>query len=341
LKAAIFKGPSNIEISEIPIPKPGPDELLIKNIRIGICPTDLRYYKGLRKESTYDNPLFTTGIDTYGLSGHEVVGEVVELGDEVKGFEIGDIVTHETFTYCGNCRYCKDGLINLCENKKDIARGYSEYYKVPYKFVYKFSKSVDPKFGAFAEPLAVVIHAVKKVPQKNLAILGAGPMGMLMAIYSRHLGKNVVLIEIKKSRYEFARSLGINALPPDISVNPSTIKEILKDSIYGVISSIGGRSAVENAISIASDSAPIVIFGGTYPPDFIALDLNTIHYSEKIITGSTDHTREDMKESIELIEKKALPLDKLVTKEFKFQELKNAFDAALNGDEMKIQVTFV
>jgi len=340
LKAAVFNGPSNIEITEIEIPKPNPDELLIKNIRIGICPTDLRYYKGLRKESTYDNPMFTTGVNTYGLSGHEVIGEVVGMGNEVRGFEIGDIVTHETFTYCGQCKYCNEGLINLCENKKDIARGYSEYYKVPYKFAYKFSKSVDPKFGAFAEPLAVVIHAVKKVPQKKLAIIGAGPMGMLMALYSKHIGKDVVVIEIKKNRYEFARSLGINALPPDISADPSKVKEFLHEGIYGVISSIGGRGAIENAISVASDSAPIVIFGGTYPPDSIPLDLNSIHYSEKIITGSTDHTREDMKESMELIEKKALPLDKLVTKEFEFPDLVNAFNAALNGEEMKIQVIF-
>lgn len=340
MKAAIFKGPSSIEISEIEIPKPNPDELLIKNIRIGICPTDLRYYRGLRRESTYDNPLFTTGIDTYGLSGHEVIGEVVEMGNQVRGFDIGDIVTHETFTYCGRCKYCKEGLINLCENKKDIARGYSEYFKVPYNFAYKFSKSIDPKFGVFAEPLAVVIHAVKKVPQKKLAIIGAGPMGMLMGLYARHLGKDVVLIEIKKNRYEFAKKLGINALSPDISVEPSKIKEILNDGIYGVISSIGGRGAIENAITIASDSAPIVIFGGTYPPDSISLDLNSIHYSEKIITGSTDHTRENMNESIKLIEKKALPLDKLVTREFQFQNLVDAFEAALNGDEMKIQVTF-
>ncbi len=340
MKAAVYNGPSDISIMDMEIPKIRDDEILVKTIRIGICPTDIRYFLGLRKESTYDNELFTSGENTYGLSGHEVIGEVVSVGQKVKGFSPGDLVTHETFTYCGVCRYCRNGLVNLCEHKKDIARGYSEYFKVPAKFAYKFSRAVNPVYGAFAEPLAVVIHAVKKIKEDNLIVIGAGPMGLLISFYARFKGKDVSIIELKENRIRFAGSLGFNVVNPEIASDSKALQEKFSDRIYGVISSVGGRGAIEQAIKLASDSAEVVIFGGTYPPDSLPLDLNSIHYSEKVITGSTDHTVEDMKESIDIIEKELIPLNRLVTREFQFTLLKEAFQVARTGDEMKIQITF-
>ncbi len=338
MKAAIYYGPKDIKIEEIPVPEIKKDEILIKTLRIGVCPTDIRYYSGLRGESTYDNPKFTMGPDTFGLSGHEVVGEVSEVGSDVRNFSEGDIVTHETFTYCGVCKYCKNGLINLCEKKLDIARGYAEFIKIPARYAYKLNKKVKIKNAPFAEPLAVVIHAVKKVPQKNLAIIGAGPMGLLMALYAIHIGKKVVLLEQKQERIEFAKKMGFEQVLNTQEGDITEVKSIFENDIFGIISSVGGGKAIQLAIEFTS--GPVVIFGGTYPPESINVDLNAIHYSEKILTGSTDHVISDMLESIKLIEEGDLPLEKLITGEYALVELNKAFNSIISGNEMKVQILF-
>ncbi len=338
MKAAIYYGPKDIKIEEIPVPEIKKDEILIKTLRIGVCPTDIRYYSGLRGESTFDNPKFTKGPDTFGLSGHEVVGEVSEVGSDVRDFSVGDLVTHETFTYCGVCKYCRAGLINLCERKLDIARGYAEFIRIPARYAYKFNEKVKIKNAPFAEPLAVVIHAVKKVPQKNLAIIGAGPMGLLMALYAIHIGKKVVLLEQKQERIEFAKKMGFEQVLSSQEGDITMAKSIFKNDIFGIISSVGGGKAIQLAIELTS--GPVVIFGGTYPPESINVDLNAIHYSEKILTGSTDHVISDMLESIKLIEEGDLPLEKLITGEYAFTELNNAFNSIISGNEMKVQILF-
>ena len=339
MKAALFYGKSDIRIEEVSVPNIEKNEVLIKNIRIGICPTDLRYYLGLRSESTYDNQKFTTGADTYGLSGHEIVGEVSEVGKNVSSLKKGDLVTHETFVYCGECKYCKKGLVNLCEKKTDIARGYAEFVKVPEKFVHKFKKGTDIKFAAFAEPLSVVIHAVKKIEQDNVVIVGAGPMGILLGMYANYIGKNTLLLEARNDREEFAKKIGMpNVMNP--VKDSDLINSRVKEEIYGAISSVGGKNAIEYGLSLSSSSAPLVIFGGTYPLELINYNPNQIHYTEKIITGSTDHNIKDMKESIKIIEEKKIPLDKLITGEYSLSNLKLAFENVIAGKEMKVQIKF-
>jgi L-iditol 2-dehydrogenase len=339
MKAAVFYGKSDIRIEEVPVPEVSDDEVLVKTLRIGICPTDLKYYLGLRGESTYDNPKFTTGKDTFGLSGHEIVGEIVEVGRKVKSFNEGDLVTHETFTYCGECKYCRRGLVNLCEKKIDIARGYAEYVRAPQKFVHKFKKGTDVKFAAFAEPLSVVIHAVRKIPLENIAIVGAGPMGVLMAMYSDYKGKNVLLLETREDRRKFAREIGVKNVMDPIN-DAGLINSKISSEIFGVVSSVGGKNPIDYALSLSSSSAPVVIFGGTYPAEMLTYDPNRIHYTEKIITGSTDHTVDDMDESIMLIEERKLHLDRIVTGEYSLSQLKEAFDNTISGKEMKVQIKF-
>ncbi|MDA8056080.1 MAG: alcohol dehydrogenase catalytic domain-containing protein [Thermoplasmatales archaeon] len=336
--AAVYYGPKDVKIEEVPVPKIMDDEILIKMLRIGICPTDVRYYSGLRGESTFDTPHFTTGKDSFGLSGHEVVGQVMKVGKNVTDFKDGDIVTHETFTYCGECKYCRAGLINLCEKKLDIARGYAGYVRLPAKFAYKLDSDVGIKRAAFAEPLAVVIHAVRKIPQNNLAIIGAGPMGLLMALYARHIGKKIVLLEQKEERIKFAKGIGLDQVFKTSGEEFEKAKIILNNDIFGVISSVGGKNAIQLAYDLSS--GPVVIFGGTYPPESIQLELNNIHYSEKIVTGSADHVVKDMIESIQLISNGTLPLESLVTREYHITGLKQAFDNIIAGNEMKVQIYF-
>lgn len=331
--AACYYGPRDIRIENLPVPEIGDDEVLIESYTIGICPTDIRYYLGLRGESTYDNEKFTTGENTYGLSGHEVVGKVVKVGKNVKNIKIGDMVVHETFYYCGECEFCKEGKINLCINKKDIARGYSQYFKVPYKFVHVLPEGTDIDDAAFAEPLSVVLHAVNKIDQdvKQVAIIGAGPMGILLSYAVKLKNMEPVIFEISEKRRNFAKELGFK------HVYDSILSSQTKN-FDAVISSVGGKEPILNAISITKPGGKIIIFGGTYPKDTIPIDPNMIHYTEINITGSTDHDLRDMEEAINIISKNLIPLKKLVTKTFRLENLKEAFEASLSGNEMKIQV---
>ncbi|MDP8011911.1 MAG: zinc-dependent alcohol dehydrogenase [Thermoplasmata archaeon] len=341
MRAACYYGPRNIKIEDMEIPEINDDEVLIETYTIGICPTDIRYYLGLRGESTYDNEKFTTGKDTYGLSGHEAVGKIVKIGKNVKKFKIGDFVVHETFTYCGECEFCKEGKINLCPNKKDIARGYSEYFKVPYKFLHLLPEDIDIDDAAFAEPLAVVLHAVKKVKNnsKDVAVIGAGPMGILISFALKLNGIDPAILEINENRRKFANELGFkNTINPEEEDFKNKIELITKYGFDGVISSIGGKGPFNLGLSITKPGGMFIIFGGTYPKDYIQLDPNAIHYSEKIITGSSDHDYDDMEEAIEIIRKREIPLKKIVTKKFSLNELNNAFESVISGNEMKVQI---
>ncbi|MGC8565216.1 MAG: zinc-dependent alcohol dehydrogenase [Thermoplasmata archaeon] len=339
--AACYYGARDIKVEDVEIPEISDDEILVQAYTIGICPTDVRYYLGLRGESTYDNDKFTIGKSTYGLSGHEVSGKVVKIGKNVKGIKIGDFVVHETFVYCGKCEYCKNGKINLCTNKKDIARGYSQYFKLPYRFAHVLSKDIDIDDAAFAEPLSVAIHAVKRLEKETdkVAIIGAGPMGILLAFAAKIREIEPALIEINEKRRDFAKSLGFQQVyNPGEGSFKEKINELTGVGFNGVICSVGGRDAIGLGIDIARSGGTIIIFGGTYPKDYLQLDPNSIHYSEKIITGSSDHTTEDMEEALDIIKKKEIPFKKLVTKTFSLNEIKVAFESVISGKEMKVQI---
>lgn len=340
MKAALLYGPRDLRIEEVEIPKIKDDEVLIKVKNIGICPSDVRSYLGI-----YKRQIIPYGKESYGLTGHEWAGEIVEVGSAVKEFSVGDRVVPEIIVPCGVCKLCRKGMSNLCQNKQNIVRGYAEYAKAPAKALFKVPENVSLKEAAFSEPIAVCLHAneiISPKPGDTILVVGAGPMGLLHLQISKLSGAKVIVSEVVESRLEMAKEYGadevVNPIQDDM---PKRVKELTDG--YGadaVIVATGSKSAIESAFKAVSVAGTIVLFGGTYPPVNIEVDPNLIHYGELKVTGSYDHLPTHVERGLKLLHEKKIEVEKLVSHTLPLEQLKEGFELVKSGTALKVQIKF-
>ncbi|MEM1943487.1 MAG: zinc-binding dehydrogenase [Candidatus Caldarchaeum sp.] len=325
MKAALLFGPSDLRIGDVPVPKISDDEVLVKVKAISVCPSDVRTFRGV-----YKSRIFEYGLDSYGMSGHEWAGEILEVGPRIKHLQPGDKIVPEIIIPCGLCKLCRRGLTNLCIRKKPVLRGYAEYAVAKGFYSYKVPKNVSIQEAALTEPVAVSIRANMRtncLPGDLVLVVGAGPMGLLNLMVAKKFGFRVVVSEINSERRRIARELGADAV-----VNPA--EEKLEDVIKsegdglgadGVIMATGAKAAIESAVKVVRPFGTVVLFASTYPKEDIVLDPNTIHYGEINITGSFDHLPVDMERALVFMEKKEIDVMKIISKFFELENLEEAF----------------
>jgi len=338
MKAAVLYGPADLHIEEVDVPEIKPDEVLIKVRAIGICPSDVRSYLGI-----YKRQMYPWGKESYGLSGHEWCGDIVKVGEAVKDFSVGDRVVPEIIVPCGSCKYCGMGLTHLCKNKGNITRGYAEYAKSPAKALFRLPDDVSFVEAAFAEPIAVCLHAndiISAKPGQTVLIIGGGPMGLIHVQVTKLSGAQVIVSEVVENRLKMAKDFGA-----DITVNPAKedMPKIVKDQTGGygvdaVIVATGSKAAIESAFKAVRSAGTIVLFGGTYPPANIEVDPNIIHYGEINVTGSYDHVPHHIERGLKLLEMRKLNVEKLVSNTFPLEQLKEGFELVKSGYALKVQV---
>ena len=199
----IFKGEGQIEYEDRPIPQiTQPDEVLVKIVACGICGTDMNILAVPPAHKA------TPGV----IIGHEGVGTVVECGTAVSELQIGDRVVIAPRLTCGKCVYCRRGLDNQCINYQTIGTtidgAFAPYVRAPQQAFYKVDDEVAPDDAIFFEPLSCVVGAAARVPFQAgdaVAIIGAGPMGLLFAQMYRTLGAGKILVaDISSYRLDFA-----------------------------------------------------------------------------------------------------------------------------------------
>lgn len=201
----VMTAPGVIEFREISTPEAGPGQVLVKIQKIGICGSDIHVYHGEHPFTKY--PI---------TQGHEVSGEIAALGPGVTGFVLGQKVTIQPQVVCGNCWPCRHGKYNLCEELKVM--GFqttgvaSRFFAVDESKVTPLPDSMSFDEGAMIEPLAVAVHAVQRagdVAGKDICVLGAGPIGILVAQVAKGLGaRKVMITDVSKIRLEKARECG-------------------------------------------------------------------------------------------------------------------------------------
>ncbi len=338
MKAAIAYGPSDIKIEYVDTPSLNDDDALIKVKAIGVCPSDVRVYKGIYKKKYYEY-----GPDSYGLSGHEWSGEVAQVGNSVKQFAVGDRVAPEILVPCHTCWACRRGAVNLCPNKKVLNRGYAEYVKVPSKFLFPLPSKVSYEAAAFVEPIATVLRANEKIsprPGDTVLVIGAGPMGLLHLQVSKLSGATVVVSEVVAGRLKVAEKLGANAV-----INPA--KEDLQNRIkeltdgHGadhIIVSTGNTEAIKSAFTAVSSTGTILLFGGTYPPSTVPVDPNLIHYNEIRVIGSFAHRTVNVEKALKILSDNAIRAEELISNTFRLDQLKEAFELVDSGRSLKVNV---
>lgn len=218
MKAAFVVDECKVEIQDIDIPKIKDDEVLIKVKTVGICGSDLHIFEGTH---AFRKPPV--------ILGHEVAGDVVEVGENVTKFKAGDRVTVEPHLGCGECESCKNDLVNICLNKRapgtaDWIGTFAEYFNAPESVVHKIADDVSYELGTLIEPLAVGVHVIDRisVPEKDtIAILGSGTIGLLTLVAAREAGyKNIICTDTQVFNLDMAKKQGaklvLNPLLDDV-----------------------------------------------------------------------------------------------------------------------------
>ncbi len=318
----VMTAPKKIIFQEIPIPKPANNQVLLKIRRIGICGSDIHVYHGLHPFTKY--PV---------TQGHEVSGEIVKLGADVKDFKVGQKVTVEPQVYCGECYPCTHGKYNLCENLKvmgfQTTGTASEFFAVDASKVTPLPDNMSFDDGAMLEPLAVTVHAAKRFPDikgAKVAILGCGPIGILLAQSAKALGAEKVLItDVSDLRLELAKKVGV-----DFAVNTrnkdfgdAMVAVFGKDKADVIYDCAGNDITMGQAIKYARKGSTIIlvaVFG-----KMANVDLAVLNDHELDLNTSMMYTHVDYLDAIKFVNEGKIQLAPLQTKHFPFKEFLAAY----------------
>lgn len=327
--------PKKIVFRQVPVPKPGPDQVLVKIKKIGICGSDIHVYHGTHPYTSY--PV---------TQGHEVSGQIAETGEYVKGLEVGQRVTIEPQVFCGRCHPCLHGKYNLCENLKvmgfQTTGTASEYFAVDASKVTLLPEGMTYSEGAMIEPLAVTVHAAKRFPDlkgAKAAVLGCGPIGILLIQSLKALGAaQVFATDISDSRLELAESVGadytVNTGKEDFA---SALTEAFGPDKADVIYECAGSDiTMDQAIQNARKGSTIIlvaVFGKR-----ANVDLAKLNDSELDLNTSMMYRHEDYVDAIRFVKEGKVQLGPLQSAHFAFEDYQKAYEYIDNNRESTMKV---
>lgn len=279
MKALRWYGQRDIRLEEVPEPFPGKGEVKIKVKCCGICGTDFAEYAEGPILVPAKRPHPLTGKQTPVTLGHEFSGEIVELGSEVTGFAVGERVTVNPLLVCHDCYWCKWGRYNECAKLATLGLGadggFAEYVIAPTYGCYKLPPEVSYEMGAVCEVLSVLVRACKRggvLPGDSVAIIGAGPVGLLALQVAKASGAGKVFVsEPIPKRREIAKKLGATAVydPQEVDVGKEIAK--LTDGLRAdvTIDCVGNAASLETALRVSRRAGRIVLVGiPTKPIEF-------------------------------------------------------------------------
>lgn len=341
--AAVYHGPNDLRVEEVPVPEIAPEEILLKVSSASICGTDLRIWHGGHRK-------YPAG--TVRIPGHEVVGEIAVVGDEVKGLSTGQRVFLAPNMGCGHCRQCVSGNNNLCANYAAVGvtldGGFAEYMRVPAAAVLQgnlmpVAPEVDSAVAALIEPFACVLrgqNALDIQPGDVVLVMGAGPIGIMHMLLARLRGAARVLVsELVLERLEQAHKMGANRV---IDPGREDIYEVVKAESDGqgadvVIVAAPSHQGQESALQLAALGGRINYFGGL-PKDrpTIQFDSNLVHYKELRVTATTACSTQDCRQAATIVNSGRIDLAPLISARFALQDAQAAFSAAENRKSLKV-----
>jgi L-iditol 2-dehydrogenase len=345
--AAVYHGPQDLRVEEVPVPQIGPGELLLRVRSASICGTDLRIYHGNHRK-------YPAG--TVRIPGHEVVGEIAAIGPGSAaipgGLQVGQRVFVAPNMGCGHCRQCVSGNNNRCANYDAIGvtidGGFAEFMRIPAAAVQQgnvmpVARDVDPAVAALIEPFACVLRGQSVLgihPGDVVLVIGAGPIGIMHTKLARLSGAaRVVVSENSPERAAQAGRLGADRV-----VNPT--QEDLAAALAGetggegadvVIVAAPAHAAQEDALQLAAIGGRINFFGGL-PKDrpTINFDSNLVHYKELIVTATTACSTGDCRRAAQIVNSGRIDLSDLVSQRFALAQAVPAFAAAENRKFLKV-----
>ena len=343
MKAAVVHGKNDIRIEEYPAPRAAAGEMVVKVKFSGICATDVKTLLGQGLPKNLPTIL-----------GHEVVGEVFEMGEGVSGFETGERVAVYPIAVCGECYYCKRGRHNLCLKEfglgHGIEGGFAEYVRLPRQIldiggVVKIPPKLSYERAVLSEPLScgmAALRANRVQSGDTVLIVGAGPMGLIHLKVGKWAGARVIMADLLERRLQTAAQMGADVC---IDVSQTDLAAEV-DKLTGgagaevVIVSLGIPPIIEDSLKLVRNGGTVNIFGGPPAGQSITIDPRWLHYGEINITGTFAATPQDFRQALDLIAAAEVEVEDLISDRFTLDNMLDAVEKAKKHEMIKGIVSF-
>ncbi|MCM3761976.1 zinc-dependent dehydrogenase [Alkalihalobacillus oceani] len=340
MRAAVFYGPNNMKVEEVKIPKISADEILVKVKVSAVCGTDVRIYEGKK----------TKDVRIPATIGHELVGVIDKVGENVEGYQVGERIGVMPVIPCGHCHYCLNGKENVCANRTAIGYeydgGFAEYVRIPTTAIkagnlVKIPDHITFEQAVIIEPLACCLNGNKKANVKmndTVVVIGGGPIGLMHVQLAKIAGaRKVILSEIIGHRREKGKRSGA-----DIVVNPEeeSLQEIVEEVTGGlgadvVIMAIGVPQLINGAIYLLKKGGTLNLFAGFTKGILSEIDPNEIHYRELNVNGTSALTRADYHQSLALVAAGKINTEVIISEGYTLEDIQKAIEDVRDGVGMK------
>ncbi|MBZ5513830.1 MAG: galactitol-1-phosphate 5-dehydrogenase [Acidobacteriia bacterium] len=313
MKALVLEAYNRLECRDVAEPAIGPNELLVNVKACGICGSDVH---GLDGSTGRRIPPV--------IMGHEAAGVVAEVGSQARGWQPGERVTFDSNIYCGVCRYCRKGKINLCDNRRVLGvscgefrqdGAFAEYVAVPQQCVYRLPDALSFERAALVEPVSIALHAVGRPTIKlndRVVVVGAGMIGLLLVQALRAAGcGHIIVIDLLPNRLDLACQLGANAgLRADAPDVLNQVQERLDGGAELVFEAVGTPPAVQIAFECLRKGGALTLIGNVSPT--AVLPLQRVVTRELTLYGSCQSTGE-YPACLDLMARGAINVDSLIS----------------------------
>lgn len=339
MKAALVNSQGRLELAELDLPKIGRGEILVRMRTCGICGTDLEKLHGLRV--------------TPPILGHEVAGDIEEVGQEIEAYSMGDRVAVHHHVPCQTCFYCSHGHHTMCPDfpKSNLDPcGFAEYFRVPEinvskGAVFRIPSSMSYEEAAFAEPTGCCIRGMNRLgvqPGEDFLVVGTGPAGLTHIQLLRILGaRRVFATDVVESRLAWAKSFGADATFH--AAKEDLVRSILdateRRGVDRVIVASGSIEAIQSSLPLVRKGGKILLFRIPAERSIFNCDVSDIFIREVSLIPSYSTTENEMKTALEMMAAGRIQLTKMITHRFGLAQITEAFCVAEDArSSLKVMV---
>lgn len=323
MKAAVYHGPGDLRVEEVPVRKLKDNEVKIQVKYCGICGTDIHIFHGDGGCCDVTPPL---------VPGHEFSGVVAEVGAGVKAVKVGDRVTGDPNDMCGECYFCKNGMQHFCKNNIGIGTtvdgGFAEYVIMREKQAYKVSDDLSFIEAAMAEPISCCLHGIDLCNIKagdTVLVMGGGPIGMIMMQLAKNAGASkVIMSEPVEEKREQALKLGATKTIDPLHEDVEDVLAEYCENVNVVIECVGNVHTQADAVRFAGKGATIMYFGLAAPEESFPIRPDDIFKKELHITSSYINPY-SFERAIQILESGTVELESLITNVVPLDDIADVF----------------
>ena len=329
------KAERGIWLEDSPKPEVGHNDLLIKIRKTAICGTDMHIYNWDEwSQNTIPVPM---------VVGHEYVGEVVGMGQEVKGFEIGDRVSGEGHITCGHCRNCRAGRRHLCRNTEGVGvnrpGAFAEFLVIPAFNAFKIPHNISDELASIFDPFGNAVHTALSfdLVGEDVLITGAGPIGIMAAAVAKHVGaRHVVITDINPYRLALAEKMGATRA---VDVSKEDLKDVMND--LGMTEGFdvglemsGVPVALRDMLNKMNHGGKVAMLG--IPPSDVAIDWNQVIFKGLVIKGIYGREMFETWYKMASLLQSGLDLTPIITHTYSVDDFQKGFDTMGSGQSGKV-----